>query len=31
VPIMGREDKERKPKQNIDKEFPKWDWVDYKL
>jgi hypothetical protein len=31
VPIMGREDKERKPKPNIDKEFPKWDWVDYKL
>ncbi len=28
---MGREDKERKPKPNIDKEFPKWDWVDYKL
>jgi hypothetical protein len=28
---VGKEDKERKPKRDIDKEFPKWDWVDYKL
>jgi hypothetical protein len=27
----GREDKERKPKQDIDKKYPKWDLVDYKF
>jgi ActR/RegA family two-component response regulator len=26
-----REKKERKPKRDIDKEYPKWAWVDYKL
>jgi hypothetical protein len=24
-------EKERKPKRNIDKGYPKWVWVDYKL
>jgi hypothetical protein len=27
----GREDKEMKPKRDIDKEYPKWDLVDYKF
>jgi hypothetical protein len=26
-----KEKKERKPKRDIDKEYPKWVWVDYKL
>jgi hypothetical protein len=26
---MVKEEKERKPKQDIDKEFPKWAWIDY--
>ncbi len=28
---MAKEEKERKPKWDIDKEYPKWAWVDYKL
>jgi predicted transcriptional regulator len=28
---MGKEKKERKPKWDIDKEYPKWAWADYKL
>ncbi len=28
VSIMGKE--ERKPKRNIDKEYPRWAWVDFK-
>jgi len=27
---MVKEKKDRKPKQDIDKEYPKWAWVDYK-
>jgi hypothetical protein len=26
-----KEEKDRKPKWDIDKEYPKWAWVDYKL
>jgi hypothetical protein len=26
---MGKEKKERKPKRDIDKEYPKWAWIDY--
>jgi hypothetical protein len=28
---MGKEEEERKPKQDIEKEYPKWAWVDYKF
>jgi hypothetical protein len=28
---MGKEEKERKLKWDIDKKYPKWAWVDYKL
>jgi hypothetical protein len=28
VSIMGKE--EKKPKRDIDKEYPKWVWVDFK-
>jgi hypothetical protein len=26
-----KEKKDRKPKRDIDREYPKWAWVDYKL
>jgi hypothetical protein len=28
---MGKEEKDRKLKQDIDKKYPKWAWVYYKL
>jgi hypothetical protein len=28
---MGKDEKEKKPKRKIDKEYPKWPWVDYQF
>jgi len=28
---MGKDEKEKKSKREIDKEYPKWPWVDYQF